>query len=115
MATAVWRLPVKKSINKMFSYFLEKYGDQKSFLQLERMPVVIFYQVGVYSPKQWEEIRLNLRREGLNGVFLGVNALKTIIRPYLRVLNTIVPYQLARSLKVIFVENAPDQLPFAGI
>jgi len=60
----------------MFSYFIEEYGDRKSFLQVERTPVVMFYQAGVYSPKQWEEIKLNLRRGRLNGVFLGYECFK---------------------------------------
>ncbi|MEM2465373.1 MAG: glycoside hydrolase family 99-like domain-containing protein [Candidatus Bathyarchaeia archaeon] len=72
--------PLKKSI-EMFSYFLERYRDRKSFLQLEKMPVVMFYQAGVYSPKQWGEIRLNLRRRGLDGVFLGGECFKDDYSP----------------------------------
>lgn len=62
--------PSKKSID-MFSYFLETYGDRKAFLQLEGLPVVMFYQAGTYSPDQWRDIRLALRKRELDGVFLG--------------------------------------------
>jgi len=61
--------PLKRSI-EMFSYFLETYKDRKSFLHLDGLPVVMFYQAGVYSPAQWREIRLALRKKGLDGIFL---------------------------------------------
>ena len=62
--------PLRKSI-EMFSYFLENYRDRKSFLHLKDLPVIMFYQARVYSPDQWRNIRLELRRKGLDGVFLG--------------------------------------------
>jgi len=62
--------PLKKSI-EMFRYFLETYGNRKAFLHIEGLPVVMFYQAGVYSPRQWRDIRLALRKSGLDGVLLG--------------------------------------------
>jgi hypothetical protein len=62
--------PLKKSI-KIFEYFLENYRDRRSFLHLENLPVIMFYQAGIYSPNQWKDIRLELRRKGLDGIFLG--------------------------------------------
>ncbi len=100
--------PVKEIVED-FVYILEKYGRKPPFLKLEGKPVIFVYAVGVQSPAAWASVFSELRRRGLDAVFIG-DTLDASYAKYFDGIHTYNPLGYVKGLEGLFKLNKYEVL-----
>lgn len=62
-----------QAVKEDLTYALKKYGNKKSFLTVEGVPVVFLFEAARLNPDEWEKVVTDLENDGLNAILVGDN------------------------------------------